>query len=151
MSYKIAVASSDQINIDLNFGGAFEFLIYEVDENGTYHLVEIRSVSQQREASNVDLNCNTGCNLVCKSDGEQSNSGGCGNAQSEHPTVLLLTDCRCILCKKVGFHIQKQLEKKAIITFDVVGKIDDSIQKITTYFHRVDHHQTLRGIANQIS
>ena len=31
MAYKIAVASSDGINIDLSFGVADEFLIYEIN------------------------------------------------------------------------------------------------------------------------
>lgn len=147
MSYKIAVASSNQINIDLNFGGAFEFLIYEVKDSGEYNLLETRSTLQQKDEIKGELSCDTGCNSVCKSGCE--GSSGCGDSQSDSPKVLLISDCRCVICKKVGFNIQKQLEKKAITTFDVDGTIEEALHKITTYFSRIDHHQTLRGIANQ--
>ncbi|WP_099466609.1 NifB/NifX family molybdenum-iron cluster-binding protein [Konateibacter massiliensis] len=143
MSYKIAIASSDQININLHFGGAQEFLIYEVGESGTYSLLEIRG-----EAEGTAESCQEVCNNGCES-GEKK--GGCGkSSQSDNPKVLLIADCRCVICKKVGFHIQKQLEKRAITTFDVEGSIEEALQKVTFYFNRVDRHQTLRGIANQV-
>lgn len=146
MSYKIAVASSNQVNIDLNFGGAFEFLIYEAQEDGEYHLAEIRSTNTSSEDTKTKEE--SGCQSVCKNEGCKSSSG-CGDSHANHPNVLLLDDCRCILCKKVGFQIRKQLDKKAITIFEIDGGIGDSLHKITAYFHRVDNHQTLRGIANQ--
>lgn len=144
MSYKIAIASSDRINLDVNFGAAAEFLIYEVSDSGEYKLLEIRKVQKGEELS--AFSCREGennrCNGGCSGDGNSTAGGALS------PKVELLGDCRCILCKKVGFHIQKQLEKRAIVTFDVEGEIAEAIHKITQYFQRVDHHQSLRGIAN---
>lgn len=40
------------------------------------------------------------------------------------PKVQLLSDCRCIVCKKIGFNIQKQLEKLALIK---ITKLDIEI------------------------
>lgn len=154
MAYKIAVASSDQIRIDLNFGAAVEFLIYEVRDNGEYNFLEIRNASPKIKEDRADLSCETGCNSVynssCERDSSCERNSSCGESQSSNPKVLLIADCRCVICKKVGLHIQKELEKKAITTFDVDGRIEDTLNKITSYFYRIDHHQTLRGIANQI-
>jgi nitrogen fixation protein NifX len=136
MSYKIAVASKDRVTIDRNFGAAREFLIYEVSESGKYSFLEVREVSEEAKERS---DCNAGCA-----------GNGCGGLQGNHPGVASLADCRCVVCKKTGFHIQKLLEKKAITTFDVEGKIEDTLQKITLYFLRVDHHQSLRGIANEM-
>ncbi|MBE7719170.1 NifB/NifX family molybdenum-iron cluster-binding protein [Lacrimispora indolis] len=137
MPYKIAVASSDGVNIDVNFGAAHKFLIYEVGESGEYALLEIREAV--KEAGEPSF-CNDGCK-----------GGGCQSSKESHPWVDSIADCRCVICKKIGFHIQKQLEKKAVSAFDVEGKIEDTLEKITWYFHRVDHHQTLRGMANETS
>lgn len=153
ISYKIAIASSEQINIDLNFGGAKKFLIYEVKDNGSYNLLEIRNVNNGEEKLEIELEveianeCEKTCNSGCNNGHE--GSGGCSDSQADSPKVLLILDCRCVICKKVGFQIQKQLEKKAITTFDVEGEITKTLDKITKYFYRVDNHQTLRGIANQ--
>lgn len=136
MSYKIAVASSDQTNIDQTFGDAAQFLVYEVDDKRNYSLAE------RRDVPNVSFNVGSGCGSSCQ-------SGGCGGSGEEIPQVTLLSDCRCIICKKVGFKVQKQLEKKAITTFDVECTIEEALHKITLYFERVDHHETLRGISDQ--
>lgn len=50
--------------------------------------------------------------------------GGCGSAGGTFPKVQLLSDCRCIVCKKIGFNIQKQLEKLALIK---ITKLDIEI------------------------
>ena len=135
MPYKIAVASSDGENIDMNFGAAHEFFIYEVGEEGEYALLEIREA--QKEAGGPSF-CQDGCK-----------GRGCEGSHENQPRVDFITDCRCVICKKIGFHIQKQLEKKAVSAYDVEGKIEDAMEKITWYFHRMDHHQSLRGMANE--
>lgn len=129
MSYKIAIASSDQANIDLNFGSAAQFLIYEVSDDGAFGFLERRAVS------------------TCSDKGE-CKGGGCHGSGPSNPRVDSIADCRCVLSKKTGTPILKQLDKKAISSFEVEGDIEEALHKITMYFHRVDHHQTLRGIAN---
>lgn len=143
MSYKIAIASSDHIHIDLNFGSATNFLIYEVMEDGKYSLLEIRNAMEEEGGKECDTHCTSSCQ------GLGETKGSCSDSKADSPKVLFISDCRCVICKKVGFHIQKQLEKKAITTFDVEGEIQETLAKITRYFNRVDHHQTLRGISKQ--
>ncbi len=139
MSYKIAVVSSDQRKIDLNFGAASEFLIYEVRENGEFGLIERRKVPETLQGEELSSSC--GKKGECK-------GGGCHDSGPQNPKVDLISDCRCLLCKKTGSPVQKQLDRKAISSFDVDGEIEEAIHKIVLYFYRVDHHHSLRGIAN---
>lgn len=155
MAYKIAIASSDGISIDETFGSAKFFRIYEV-ENGVYKEVEQRSISGtdnelQAEAlaeasASVEV---TGCgpnSCNPEQSGCTPSSGGChgGGCSGSSKKVELISDCRSIVCKKIGFNIQKQLEKKAISSFDVACTVEEALKKITFYFNRVDNHQSLR-------
>lgn len=56
---------------------------------------------------------------------------------------LLLSDCRCVVCKKIGFQAQKQFEKKAISVFDVECEIKEALDKITFYYNKIDRHESL--------
>lgn len=136
MSYKIAVASSDDENINETFGSVKSFVIYEVT-NGVYKKAEERICTS--EDTVTKNNCNSG---VC------GNGDGCGSGcgvQGEASTkVGLISDCRAVVCKKIGFHIQKQLERKAISAFDVSCTIGEALDKITAYYSRIDRHESLR-------
>lgn len=152
MPYKIAVASSDGIHIDEAFGSAKEFLIYEVTDE-TYVKSEVRAVEEVRNAADevsqpqkeaaLQENCgNTG---GCGKGGCSSQAGGgCSGGGEVSEKVELVSDCRSIVCKKIGFHIQKQLERKAITSFDVDCTVEEALQKITAYFYKVDTHQSFR-------
>jgi len=152
MAYKIAIASSDGVNIDISFGSALKFYIYEV--NGTqYQLAEQREYVSPETAKSEDTTaiafnnnelsgcgsgngCGNGASSSCGS------GGGCGSAGGNFSKVELLSDCRCIVCKKIGFHVQKQLEKKTITGFDVNCSIEEALKKITVYLEKVDGHQS---------
>ncbi len=140
MAYKVAVATSDGIHVDLSFGSAPSFLIYEVDNNLQIHLQETRvyeEIDKQEDGS-----------LDCKNVPEGCHGGhGCGGHQKSAPKIRLVEDCRCVLCKKIGFQAQKQLEKKAITAFAVEYEIVAALGRIISYFDRVDHHRSLCGIA----
>ena len=146
MVYKIAIASSDEIHIDESFGVAKRFYIYEIMD-GQIQKVEERS----EEDNNWDLqegisdgynrnghkecDCNLGVGFGC-----------CGNERNSRK-VEMLSDCRCVICSKIGVHIQKQFDKKAISTFDVNCTVKEALVKISSYYIKVDTHQSLRGIA----
>lgn len=152
MSYKIAVASSDEKQIDETFGSAKRFLIYEVTEDG-YRKSEER-VFEQAEADDAfrtlpeGESLSSGCeSRGCGSAGGCGNGagGGCGGQGEASAKVELVSDCRCIVCKKIGFHIQKQLERKAISAFDVSCSVQEALNKISYYFNRMDKHESFRG------
>ncbi len=132
MSYKIAYASTDGIQIDRSFGGAEKFTIVEVTE-GRYHIIETRTVDTSKVPETEE-----GCAGAC------GNAGGCGQGKGASLKVDMIADCRCIICLKVGFHIQKQLERLAIVTFDVDCTVEEALDKIIAYYERVDGHKTVR-------
>lgn len=172
MAYKIAVASSDGLQIDETFGSTKSFIIYEV-EDGKYSRLEERTFHLEAAEENA-ASLAEGCNLPGEDslseschkqdcsveyaqgakDGCGSGAGnGCGNGSGcgsgcgggeVSAKVELISDCRCIVCKKIGFHIQKQLERKAISAFDVSCSVEEALSKISYYFNRMDNHESLR-------
>ena len=148
MSYKIAVGSSDGKNVDLKFGEVNNFSIYEVDELN-FKFLENREVKVSDDSFAVHGPENQGCDSKeCgPSSGCGSSSGGCGGngkgcngASDVLEKISVIDDCRCVLCKKIGFQAQKQFEKKAIVVFDIEVDIDSAISKIAEYFYKVDNH-----------
>lgn len=128
LSYKIAVGSSDGIHVDLKFGEVTKFLIYEVTDE--IKLCEERDVGDEEER----LKCE-GCS---------GNGGGCQGSSDVISKVSLIADCRCVVCKKIGFQAQKQFEKKAISVFDVECEIKEALDKITYYYSKIDKHEPYR-------
>lgn len=73
-----------------------------------------------------------------------SGTGGeCGGTEEASEKVERISDCRCVVCKKIGFHIQKQLERKAISAFDVSVSVEEALEKISHYFTCMDNHESL--------
>ncbi len=155
MAYYIAVASSNGTTVDIHFGAASEFRIYRVEDDASFSFAETRAApeetaqdSQQNAGSegagtgcgNADAGCGggTGAGGGCGGAG-----GGCGGGAGQSAKVASLSDCRAVVCKKIGFNVQKQLEKKAIAGFDVECAVEDALKKITQYFYKIDNHISL--------
>ena len=140
LAYKIAVGSSDGIYVNLKFGEVTKFLIYEVSDE--IRLIEERIVSNDTEIQKIKENfCNTSS---CSNAGCGGNGGGCNGSSDIISKVSLISDCRCVVCKKIGFQAQKQFEKKAISVFDVECEIDEALEKIVFYYRKIDKHQAFR-------
>ena len=140
LAYKIAVGSSDGIYVNLKFGEVTKFLIYEVTDK--VRLIEERIVSNDTEIQkNNEDSCSTS---GCVNAGCGGNGSGCNGASDVISKVSLISDCRCVVCKKIGFQAQKQFEKKAISVFDVECKIDEALEKIVFYYGKIDKHKSLR-------
>ena len=140
MAYKIAIASSDGINVDIHFGAAQSFLIYAVEDDGTFSEQETREVPESSESSNPANPENGGCGNGGA--GCHGNGGGCGQGAGISPKVELISDCRCVVAAKIGFNVIKQLERKAIASFDVETTVQEALEKITKYFYSIDNHKT---------
>ena len=158
MSYKIAIASTDGIHIDKSFKEAEKFYIYQVEKDGTYQVDEVRTFQLESEtaAKSESVLPDAGEGILEERCASSENCGagrgcgagtGCGGEDS--PKLLLIEDCRCLICTKTGFGIQKKLERKAISAFEIDCDIEGALGKITEYFYKVDNHQSLRGIAKQ--
>ena len=127
--YKIAVASSDGRKIDLSFGGASTFLIYDIADDSSWRLSGTREVPVAWEAV-----AGSGCA-----------HSACGDHEVHDARADLLRDCRAVLCAKIGPQARKVLEHRATSVFDVSMTIEEAFAKIIPYFDRADHHRKLRG------
>lgn len=143
--YKIAVASSDGKKIDLSFGGTDSFEIYEVTDENEYRLSEQRFYTRSTSECDLKKNNDKNGNHLCNHNG--CGQHGCNGSGANQEKVELVQDCRCILCRKIGFQVRKQLERKAISAFELDYDITEALDKIVIYFNRVDHHESLRGLA----
>ena len=143
MSYKIAVATSDYINVDETFGQAKRFIIYEADGKN-FKKLEERDVEDDfvAECKTSETSCGTGGG--CGSGTGCSGGSGCGGNGEVSFKISSLFDCRAIVCKKIGVSAQKQFEKKAISYFDVSCTVEEALDKITFYYDRIDNHMSLR-------
>ena len=146
MAYYIAIASSNGKNVDLKFGETRQFYVYEVEEKDLA-LKEIRNAQERDAQSDGASSCNEGGNGGCSGSGGgcSGNGGGCGGGAEVIGKVALIEDCRAVVCKKVGFQAQKQFEKKAISVFDVECSVEEALEKITSYYYKIDNRQSLRS------
>lgn len=132
MGYRIAVATSDGMNVDLHFGATNIFTIYEVS-GFDFKKIETRVVSnfEGESLQSCSSSSKSGCNSGC------GNKNGC-HGGSKSPAVEILSDCRCIVSTKVGHSILKQFEVLAISTFDITMPIEEALPKIIGYYHKID-------------
>lgn len=132
--YKIAVATNDGIHINQSFGQTSKYYIYVVDDSGVYCQSEIREISDtgHSQAQRCSDSSNTGA--AC----------GCGHESRHDERADMLSDCRAVLCMKIGPKARKILEHRAISVFDVSMDIEEAFAKIIQYFTRVDKHMPLK-------
>lgn len=156
MTYKIAVASSDGVTVDGTFGEVTEFRIYQV-EGEQYTRVEHRKMPepliQKPEYTDAEHRADRVEWQSCG--GQDSNPteggccgghgghGGCGCGTPDGSSIRIeaLSDCRSIVCKKIGPHAKKLLERKAIAVFDVDCSVEEALRKIIFYYNRTDRNK----------
>ena len=103
MSYRIAVASTDGKVINIHFGRADKFLVFEV-EDSTYHFIELRSSNPpcfdfQHEQSVMDA------------------------------AVDILSDCEAVFALRIGPGAARALIMRGIRPFEAGCFIEDAIKK----------------------
>lgn len=137
MSYRIAVGTSNGTDVDLKFGEVKKFWIYEA-QGEEYQLLEGREVKTQDNSHDTEpgVGCHGGS-------GCQGTGTGCNGGSDIQEKVALISDCRCVVCKKVGFQAQKQFERKAISVFDIECEVQEALTKIVHYYNRVDRHESI--------
>ena len=131
MGYKIAVASSDGVFSDLEFGMADQFYIYDVDDEKNITFSEIRKYVQEKagELQEPDLS------------ELKEPTGSCGNpgnrcGKGAEKKVELIEDCRCIICSHIGPKMSKNFTVRGISVFDIEGGIDPIINRIAHYYKK---------------
>ena len=138
MSIKVAIASSDKTNIDLHFGQATQFEIYEL-RGDHFEFLETRNAPKS-EATSEDTpayggGCGSGYGGGCGS-GCGGFGGGCagGGSGQVSPTVQLLLDCRSVVAAQIGQNVRRQFERNAVSVFDIELPIEEALQKLAAYY-----------------
>ncbi len=121
MSFRIAAATSDGINIDLHFGHADTLYIYEVHDDGSYKL------DDRINAPGKMQDCENGCGGGCH--------GGGGGFSID---TSFLKGVKYVLAAKIGNGIEKSLLRNNITAFSVETTIDNAVRKITIYEKRLN-------------
>ena len=138
MSIKTAIATSNGKDIDLHFGQATQFEIYEL-RGDHFEFLETRNAPKS-EATSEDTpayggGCGSGFGGGCGS-GCGGFGGGCGGggAGQVSPTVQLLLDCRSVVAAQVGQNVRRQFERNAVSVFDIELPIEEALQKLAAYY-----------------
>lgn len=98
---KVAVSTSDGISINQHFGNTKDFWIYQVFEDGSYNLIEIRKTDQ---INNADVH------------------------ESIRSKAELLTDVETVLSERIGRYAEDILNRSGIKAFALSGSIDKALQ-----------------------
>ncbi|MBY9081713.1 hypothetical protein KIH86_04965 [Paenibacillus sp. HN-1] len=108
MAYKLAVGSSDGEVVDQHFGRSERFYIYEVEDAGTWSLLEIRD------------------NATTRDEGEH-------NGGELARTIDLLRDCSQVLVMQIGPGAQQTLKSKGITVYSSRGTVEDALGKLIAF------------------
>jgi predicted Fe-Mo cluster-binding NifX family protein len=102
---KIAVASSDGNSVDLHFGQAREFSIYDFDEEKATFL----------ERRHVELNP--------------------GEKHQWHKSLDVIEDCEVVICVQAGMNAKFGLEQKEIKLVQDEGPIEEVLNRYIKHYN----------------
>jgi nitrogen fixation protein NifX len=104
MSYKIAIASSDGKFVNQHFGHAQQFLIVELEDDGSYKFLETR---KNKPACSVE-----------------------GHDSSIYDSIDLISDCDGVLVSQIGSGAADLLVEAGIQPIIIPMLIDDALKKV---------------------
>ena len=115
--YKVAVATNDGVNVNVHFGHAAAFDIYEVDDvSGKFEKVEVRIKPEHCD-------------------------GSCGEREVEHSSMFAaaknLADLDYVLCAQLGPQAIQSLARFNVRAFDIALPIAEAIAKINIYRNKI--------------
>ena len=138
MSIKVAIASSDNLNVDLHFGQALQFLIFEL-RGDNFELLEKRASPVNQNQDTEELNAEAGCGGSGGGCGNGSGGGCCaGGGGALSPAVENLLDCKAIIAAQLGANVRRQFERNAISCFDIELPIEEALKKLAAYYKKIE-------------
>ena len=108
MSYKIAIASSDGKFVNQHFGTTQQFLVVELEDDGSYKFLETR---KNKPACGVE-----------------------GHDSSIYDSIDLISDCDGVLVSQIGPGASQYLLNNGIQPLIMPGFIDEILDKISKNF-----------------
>jgi len=120
MNYKIAVTTSAGENVDLHFGQADNFSVYDVDsESGKYVFSEKRVIDETGFSNDNQQPENSGCSA-------------CNSAKWEY-IGKLLSDCDFLLTVKIGNRPHSILLSNGISALETPYSLEYAVKKLSEY------------------
>ncbi|MDT3424613.1 putative Fe-Mo cluster-binding NifX family protein [Paenibacillus forsythiae] len=107
---KVAVGSSDGVNVNQHFGRSDRFLIYEVDDEGLYTRSESREIG-----------------TPASSEGHQQNR--------LEAVAEALADCSFVLVCQIGHGATAVLNNAGITALAVEAPIDKALNRLVAFLH----------------
>ena len=132
MSIKVAIASSDSLNIDLHFGQTSQFHIYEL-RGDHFEFLETRDVPKAAQTEDDSSAFAGGCGGAGFGCGSGAGCGG-GAGGPLAPAVELLLDCRSVVAAQIGQGMGRQFQRNAISVFDIELPISEALEKLAAYY-----------------
>jgi predicted Fe-Mo cluster-binding NifX family protein len=132
--YKVAVATNDGVNVNVHFGHAAAFDIYEVDDvSGKFEKIEVRVKPEHCDGSCGD--------------------GACGRQEVEHSSMFAaaknLADLDYVLCQQLGPQAIQSLARFNVRAFDIALPIAEAIAKINIYRKKIaERLSKIKGAQN---
>jgi Uncharacterized conserved protein len=105
---RVAIVSTDGKVINQHFGKASRFFIFDVDDCGKIQFLEVRET--------IPL---------------------CGSADNGHADevlnsiISLISDCKALLCSRIGSRPQEELRKKGIKAVEAPYFIDEALKNLS--------------------
>jgi predicted Fe-Mo cluster-binding NifX family protein len=111
MSWRIALASADNILVTEHFGRSYWFYIVDTEADGSFRNAEKRFVQP-----------------LCEG-GEHTHDG-------LEAALASLGDCAAVIAAKIGPPARIHLEKAGLAVFEQAGPIDALVRQVAAYFAR---------------
>lgn len=109
--YKVAAASSDGKRINEHFSKTSQFLIYDLQLDGSFQYIESR-----RNAS--------------------GSSYGEHEEDALQSRIGLVADCAVVLVSRIGIHAERLLNQKGIRSFAVEEEIEKTLEDLAGFYRR---------------
>ena len=137
MSTKVALVSSDGLKIDLHFGQAKEFFIYELQKDAFVQIEKRELPVNSGEAALRKAQRPQDEAFCCPGGG--GGCGGCGGGASGPlaPAVELLLDCQAVIAAQIGQNMRRQFERNAISVFDIELQVSEALEKLAAYYSKL--------------
>lgn len=147
MVYKVAVTSSSGETVDMHFGHAREFLIFEVDvRTGEYNLVKSCSAEAEEigpTGGREPVNTLNGADTPAKD--ILPNECLCSSNAADDTwlarVTLLLDECEYLLTARIGMRPYKALFQKGINALEAPYPIPYALEQLNRYYakrHGID-------------
>jgi nitrogen fixation protein NifX len=122
MPYKVAVTTSDGVNIDQHFGQTKNFHIIQIEEKtGRWNEVETRKIDMQETKNSSEAD-------------EQTDGCNGHNLLLLNYLGKLLNDCSYLLTKKIGRKPYQILEQNGIKSLESTYNLQVSIERLNSYY-----------------